>query len=96
MSTKRVDSELTQLELERSRIKREKAALVLNKGLVLYLTFMVVGVVGFAFDYIDSSVLNFLVVAGIIILLLSTLPYVFIVHKEERWIKMRIWELTKK
>ena len=96
MGITKVDSELTQLELERSRIKREKAALVLNKGLVLYLIFMVVGVVGFAFDYIESSVLNFLVVAGVIILILSTLPYVFIVHKEERWIKMRIWELTKK
>ena len=69
------------------------AAVVKLIGVVL---FMVVGVVGFAFDYIESSVLNFLVVAGVIILILSTLPYVFIVHKEERWIKMRIWELTKK
>ena len=53
-----VDREITYLELENSRINREKAKIVLNMGLVLYFGFLIAGVIGFAFEYIDSFLLN--------------------------------------
>jgi len=90
-----VDREITYLELERSRIDREKAKLVLNMGLVLYFGFLIAGVIGFAFQYIDSMFLNILVVSGIFILIVSTLPYLIIVHREERWIKLKLYKLKK-
>jgi len=90
-----VDREITYLELERSRINREKARLVLNMGLVLYFGFLIAGVIGFAFEYIDSLFLNVLVICGIVILIVSTLPYLIIVHREERWIKLRLYKLGK-
>jgi hypothetical protein len=72
------------LEIEKSRINREKAAIVLNKSLFLYVLFMLVGIVGFASNYIDSMMLNSLIIAGIVILIVGTLPYLAITHKEEK------------
>ena len=90
-----IDREIVYLEVEKSRINREKAKIVLNMGLVLYFGFLVVGVVGFAFDYIDSFLLNVLVVCGIVVLIVSTVPYLIIIHKEERWIKLKLYNLKK-
>ena len=90
-----VEREITYLELERSRINREKAKIVLNMGLVLYFGFLIAGVIGFAFDYIDSFFLNVLVICGIVILIVSTLPYLIIIHREERWIKLKLYKLKR-
>jgi|TARA_Y100000310_G_C20112459_1_gene547751 hypothetical protein len=89
------DREIIYLELEKSRINREKAKIVLNMGLVLYFGFLIAGVIGFSFEYIDSLLLNVLVVSGIVILIVSTLPYLVIVHKEEKWIKSKLSVLRK-
>jgi len=78
------EREIMYLEIEKSRINREKSRLVLNKSLVLYFTFMVVGVAGFVFDYIDSTLLNTLIIVGIFVLVLGTLPYLIIISKEEK------------
>ncbi|MAG08561.1 hypothetical protein CMO89_03745 [Candidatus Woesearchaeota archaeon] len=72
------------LELEKSRINREKAKLVLNKSLVLYFCFLLVGVFGFIFDYIDSLLLNLLIIMGLVILIFGTLPYIITISKEEK------------
>lgn len=90
-----MDEEITYLELERSRINREKGKLVLNMGLVLYFGFLVAGVIGFAFEYIDSFLLNVLVICGIVILIVSTVPYLIIVYREEKWIKLKLYQLRK-
>jgi hypothetical protein len=90
-----VGREITYLELEKSRINREKAKIVLNMGLVLYFGFLIAGVIGFSFEYIDSLLLNVLVISGIVILIVSTLPYLIIVHKEEKWIKLKLSGLKK-
>lgn len=90
-----VDKEITYLEMERSRIDREKSKLVLNMGLVLYFGFLIAGVIGFAFKYIDSRFLNVLVISGIVILIVSTLPYLIIIHREEIWIKLKLYKLKK-
>jgi len=78
------EKEIMYLEIEKSRINREKSKLVLNKSLLLYFTFMVVGVLGFVFDYIDATLLNVLIIVGIFVLITGTLPYLMIVSKEEK------------
>ncbi|HZX45399.1 MAG TPA: hypothetical protein VFF28_06995 [Candidatus Nanoarchaeia archaeon] len=78
------------LQLEKSRIKREKAKIALNIGLVLYFGFLIAGIIGFSFKFIDNIVLNALVISGIIILIVSTLPYLVIAHKEEKWIDEKL------
>lgn len=77
-------TECIYLEIEKSRIKREKSKIVLDKSLMLYVTFMVVGVVGFAFGFIQSFLLNVIVICGIVILIIGTVPYVIITQKEEK------------
>ena len=84
---KRLGSEVIYLEIEKSRIEREKARLVLDKSLLLYFVFMVVGIVGFAFKYIDSALLNALVITGICILVIGTVPYLIVINNEEKKIK---------
>lgn len=78
------EKEIIYLEIEKSKLNREKAKIVLNKSLVLYIVFMVVGILGFSADYIDSTLLNVLVILGIIVLVLGTIPYFIITSKEEK------------
>ncbi len=75
------------LEIEHSKLKREKAKILLDKSFSLYALFMIIAVVGFVFKYITSVMLNALIMAGIAILLIGTFPYMMIVHKEEKRIK---------
>lgn len=72
------------LEIEKSKIQREKAKFVMEKSIALYFLFMLIAVIGFVFNYIDSFMLNTLIVLGIIILIGGTVPYVLIIHKEEK------------
>ena len=87
------ENEIIYLEVERSRINREKARIVLNMGLLLYFGFLIAGIVGFAFGYIDSFLLNILVICGIVILVVSTVPYLIIIHREEKLINLKLHEL---
>ena len=84
------------LEIEKSRIKREKARIVLNKSLFLYVAFLLVGVFGFVNNYIDSTLLNMLIIMGIFVLFIGTLPYVLITVKEEKKINNMLKELKGK
>ena len=95
MSKKGDEKEIMYLEIEKSRINREKSRIVLNKSLLLYVLFMIVGIVGFASDYIDSMMLNVLIMAGIAVLVIGTIPYLIITHKEERKINGFLEELKK-
>jgi len=79
------------LEIEKSKIQREKASIVLNKNIMLFFCFLFIGVIGFVFEYIESFLLNVLVIIGILILLLGTIPYVIITNNEEK----KIDELLK-
>jgi len=72
------------LEIEKSKLKREKARLVMEKSISLYFIFMMIAVLGFIFEYIDNFILNTMIILGIVILLLGTLPYILTAHKEEK------------
>ena len=80
-------AEIIYLELEKSRISREKAKLVLDKSMALYVVFLLVAVLGFVFKYIDHVILNVLVVLGICVLVLGSIPYLIVVYNEEKKIK---------
>jgi hypothetical protein len=81
------------LEIEKLRINREKSRLVLDKSMSLYGIFMLIALLGFIFDYIDSFMLNTLVILGIVILITGTMPYMIHVHKEEKQINEYLGKL---
>ena len=78
-----LSSEVVSLELEKSRLNREKSILVMNKSLILYFAFMFVAVLGFINGYIDNNLLNVLVIMGLCVLVIGTVPYVKTMHSEE-------------
>jgi len=88
-------NEIIYLEIEKSRVNREKSKAVLDKSFIFYITFLVIGVIGFSSGHIDSKMLSTLVVFGIIILLIGTLPYIIITSKEDQFLKKKLEELRK-
>ncbi|MFC1691209.1 hypothetical protein ACFL0W_03425 [Nanoarchaeota archaeon] len=91
-----IDKEIIKLELEKSHLDREKSVLVLNKGLFLYFCFLFVAIMGFVNHYITKFMLNLMIAAGLVILIISTLPYFRIVRQAERNINTLIECLREK
>ena len=90
-----VNKEVINLEVERSRLNREKSMLVMNKSLILYFAFMFVAVLGFVNGYINRTLLNVLVVMGLCVLIIGTVPYVKTMHSEEKRLNELLQRLTK-
>lgn len=83
-SLSNAEQSIINLEVEKSRINREKSILVMNKSLVLYFVFMFVAILGFINGYINRTLLNVLIVMGLCVLIIGTVPYVKTMHEEER------------
>ncbi|MBI5398377.1 hypothetical protein HZB03_02835 [Candidatus Woesearchaeota archaeon] len=83
------------LEVEKSRINREKSILVMNKSLVLYFVFMFVAILGFINGYISRTLLNVLIVMGLCVLIIGTVPYVKTMHEEEKRLNDLIERINK-
>ncbi len=73
--------------LEHSRMNREKSLLVLDKSLLMYFSFIFVGVVGFVSGYSDYKFLNIMVVLSFGVLAIGVIPYVITMHNEEKRLK---------
>ena len=91
-----VDKQIIELELEKSRIDREKSMLVLNKGLFLYFCFLFVAVMGFINGYLSRDLLNILIIMSLTIIIIATLPYIRTMHTEEKRISTLIDDLKSK
>ena len=84
MAKKVLQKEVIVIEVEKSRLNREKSMLVMNKSLILYFAFMFVAVLGFINGYINRTLLNVLIVMGLCVLIIGTIPYVKTMHSEEK------------
>lgn len=91
-----IDKEIIELELEKSRIDREKSMLVLNKGLFLYFCFLFVAVMGFINGFLTKDLLNILIIMSLCVIIISTLPYIKTMHKEEKRLSSLIDDLRSK
>ncbi len=90
-----LNKEVIHLEVEKSRLNREKSMLVMNKALILYFVFMFVAVLGFINKYIGRGMLNALIIMGLCVLVIGTIPYVRTMHQEEKRLNDLIHKLTK-
>lgn len=79
-----IEKEIIEVEVEKSRLNREKAMLVLNKSLFIYFCFLFVAVIGFINAYITKNLLNILIIAGLLVLIIGTIPYVRTMKEEEK------------
>lgn len=83
------------LELEKSKINRERATLVLNKGFYIYLMIVFVAVIGLINGFIEKAFLNSVVILGLVILLVGAIPFMNTMLKEESRIQKLIDDLKK-
>ncbi|MBI4738324.1 hypothetical protein HY772_01965 [Candidatus Woesearchaeota archaeon] len=90
-----VEQSIINLEVEKSRINREKSILVMNKSLVLYFVFMFVAILGFINGYINRTLLNVLIVMGLCVLIIGTVPYVKTMHEEEKRLNELIVRISR-
>ena len=81
--------------IEKSRLNREKSMLILNKALLLYFTFLFVGVIGFVYNYVNAIWLNVLIVMGLCVLIVGIMPYVRIIQAEEKRLDAMLKELQE-
>ena len=84
------------LQIEKSKLNRERSILILDKGLLLFMAFLVLGIIGFLNKYISQVTLNILVIAGLCVLLLSIIPYTNIARKSEKEIDIILKSLGGK
>lgn len=78
-----VERQFISLKLEQAKLQREKARLVLEKGIFVYLIAFVFALVGKMQGMLDGWLVNVVVIAGIIILLVSIIPYIRTTNKEQ-------------
>lgn len=83
------------IELEKSKLNREKSTFVLDKALQLYFSFLFVGVIGFVTGYINSSTLNLLIMMGLGALIVGIVPYVITIHNEDIRLKRLSEEFSR-
>ena len=73
---------LLEINIERSRIARERAILVFLESLFIYFSFMFIAVFGFVNKFLNGETLNWLVLAGLLALCIGVLPSVYMMFKE--------------
>lgn len=71
------------LLLEKSRLNRERAKIVLDKGLVLFFAFLLFAIIAYQNQLITQLLFNLLVAGAVCVLLLSVIPYLKISKREE-------------
>ena len=90
-----VEKQFIFLETQKLNLKREGAVLILDKGVFLFLTSLALGVFALSNNAISTNTLNMLVVAGLVTLIVSILPYQSAVKKEEKKIENMINDLLR-
>ena len=89
------EEKIYEVIIEKSRLNREKSMLILNKALLLYFTFLFVGVIGFVYDYVNGLWLNILIIMGLFVLIIGIIPYVRIIQAEETKLNDMLKELQE-
>ena len=84
------DEMLLQLEIEMSKLNREKSLLLLDKSLLMYFAFLIVGVVGFVNKYLDVRYLNIMIVLSFGVLAVGFVPYILTMSREEKKLNVLI------
>ena len=80
---KTVNEQIISLEIERSRVRRERVLVILNKAIFLYFAFNFIGVIGFLNDYITTDMLKLIIFMGFLALIIGVVPYMRTTRNED-------------
>jgi len=79
-----IEKKIIDVNLEKSRLNRERSTNLLDKGLLLYFSFTFLAIVGFVNRLIPYTLLNLLIIMGILTLLIGAVPYIIGMSAEEK------------
>jgi len=82
------------LTIEKMKLQREKALIILGGSIMLFIAFIVVAIVGVLNELITKNMLNLLVTIGLASLIVGIIPYAKFVMKEEKSLERTLNELT--
>ncbi len=89
------DEMVLALELEKSKLNREKSLLLLDKALLVYFAFLTVGIIGFLNKYLDARYLNMMIIMSFGVLAVGLVPYMLTMAGEEKKLNALIATYTK-
>ncbi|OIO65818.1 hypothetical protein AUJ68_02040 [Candidatus Woesearchaeota archaeon CG1_02_57_44] len=78
-----LSDKIIDLKIEHLRLIRERAILVLNKGIIIYFAFLIGAIIGRTNQVITLELFNMLVVLGVVILIVAIIPYAKTMAREE-------------
>ncbi len=81
------------LRMELSKIRREKADTILNKGVILYFGFLTIALVGLFRGLFNSSSLMATITLGFLVIIFAAWDYATTISKEENEIEKELKEL---
>ncbi len=87
---------ILEIQIERSRIKRERAILVFSLSLFVYFSFLFIAVFGFVNHYLDARMLNLLILTGLLALCIGVLPNAVLMYNESKRFDRFYGELKKR
>ena len=88
-----MEKEVILLRTELSKVRRDKADMLLNKGVMLYFGFIIIAVVGLLSKYVTLTGLEIIIVLGVFAILLPVWIYTDVMTKEERELEDMIDDL---
>ena len=84
MSLSEKEKKLARLEIRKSKIKTSVAISALNKAVLVYFVFLVIGTIGFVNGYIHYTIMNLLIIAGILALVLGGVTFIITLARESK------------
>ena len=91
-----LEKQIIELELEKTRLDRERGMIILNKSIFLYFTFIFVGIIGFMNHYLSSKMLDVMILTGLLALIIGSIPYVRGSQKEQETLTVILNDLLSR
>ncbi len=73
--TSQISDKLIALKIEKARMSREESKLILDKGITMYLLFLLISVVGLITRYLELTNFLILICMAFLVLIVTSLPY---------------------
>ncbi len=79
-----MEKEVILLRTELSKVRRDKADMILDKGVMMYFGFLIIAVIGLLNGYVNTQSLEIIIILGILAILLPVWIYTDTMAKEEK------------
>ena len=90
-----VEKQMIFLEIEKSKIKRSRSMMLLNKGMIIFVAFFVIAIIALLNKSIDQYFFNFMILGGILILVIAIVLHSKTSSEEEKKLDDMINDLFK-